>query len=109
MTGLVDVTPSCTLVTPISQPNFSRSNRYHEGAGFFNDSWKATPRLTINAGLRYELYGTQHNKDSSLDSNFYFGTSGTLQDRIRAGKILQVNSPAPAGVQNPGGKLWNIN
>ncbi len=101
--------PSCTLNTPINQPNFSRSNRYNEGAGYFNDSWKATPRLTLNAGLRYELFGTQHNKNAALDSNFYFGTSGTLQDRIRAGKILQVNSPAPAGVQNPGGKLWNVN
>ncbi|MDP9039437.1 MAG: TonB-dependent receptor [Acidobacteriota bacterium] len=101
--------PSCTLNTPIAQPNFSRSNRYHEGAGYFNDSWKATPRLTLTAGLRYELFGTQHNKNSALDSNFYFGTTGTLQDRIRAGKILQVNSAAPAGVQNPGGKLWNVN
>lgn len=107
--GTTTVTPACTLVTPIAQPNFSRSNRYNEAAGFFNDSWKMTPRLTINAGLRYELYGTQHNKNAALDSNFYFGTTGTLQDRIRAGKILQVNSPAPAGVQNPGGKLWNTN
>jgi hypothetical protein len=109
VTGLTDVTAACTLSTPISQPNFSRSNRYHEGAGFVNDSWKVTPQLTINAGLRYELYGTQHNKNSALDSNFYFGTQGTLQDRIRAGKILQVNQTAPAGVENPGGKLWNVN
>jgi hypothetical protein len=109
ISGVVTATAACSLTTPISQPNFSRSNRYHEGAGFFNDSWKATPRLTLNAGLRYELYGTQHNKNSALDSNFYFGTSGSLQDRIRAGKILRVNDPAPAGVQNPGGKLWNTN
>ena len=109
VSGLTVQTPSCTLTTPIAQPNFSRSNRYHEGSGYFNDAFKATPRLTINAGLRYELYGTQHNKNSALDSNFFFGTSGTLQDRIRAGKILQVNQTAPAGVQNPGGRLWNIN
>ncbi len=108
-TGVVSQTAACTLVTPISQPNFSRSNRYHEGAGYFNDTFKATPRLTLNAGLRYELYGTQHNKNAALDSNFYFGTSGTLQDRIRAGKILQVNATPPPGVQNPGGKLWNVN
>ena len=55
------------------------------------------------------MFGTQHNKNSALDSNFYFGTTGTLADRIRAGKILQVNSAPPAGIQNPGGKLWNIN
>ena len=101
--------PTCTLTTPVNQPNFSRSNRYQESAYYFNEEWKATPRLTINAGLRYELYGTQHNKNSALDSNFYFGTTGTLQDRIRAGKILNVNSTAPAGVENPGGKLWNTN
>ena len=103
------IDPTCAISTPVAQPNFSRSNRYHEGAGYFNDSWKATPRLTINAGVRYELYGTQHNKNSALDSNFFFGTSGSLADRVRAGKILQVNSTPPPGVQNPGGKLWNVN
>ena len=107
--GVLPFDPTCTLTTPVGQPNFSRSNRYQEMAEFFNDEWKITPRLTLNAGLRYELYGTQHNKDSSLDSNFFFGTTGTLQDRIRAGKILRVNDVAPAGVQNPGGKLWNTN
>ena len=101
--------PACTLTTPIAQPVFSRSNRYNESAAFFNDAWKASPRLTINAGLRYELYGTQHNKNPNLDSNFYFGTSGTLQDRIRAGKILRTTDTAPAGVQQPNGKLWVTN
>ncbi|MDP9050228.1 MAG: TonB-dependent receptor [Acidobacteriota bacterium] len=107
--GTTPIDPTCAISTPVSQPNFSRSNRYHEFAGYFNDNWKLTPRLTVNLGIRYELYGTQHNKNSALDSNFFFGTSGTLQDRIRAGKILQVNSTAPAGVQNPGGKLWAVN
>jgi Carboxypeptidase regulatory-like domain len=109
VTGLTDVTGACSLTTPIGQPNFSRSNRYQEGAGFFNDSWKATPHLTLDFGMRYELYGTQHNKNPNLDSNFYFGTSGSLQDRVRAGKILRVTDTAPAGVENPGGKLWSTN
>lgn len=101
--------PTCTLTTPISQPNFSRSNRYQEGAVFLNDSWKATPRLTLNYGIRYELYGTQHNKNPALDSNFYWGTNGSVADRIRAGMILRAIDPAPVGVENPGGKLWNVN
>ncbi len=109
VTGRTVQTPACTVTTPIAQPNFSRSNRYNEGAAFFNDSFRATSRLTLAAGLRYEIYGTQHNKNSALDSNFYFGTAGSLQDRIRAGRILNVNTAAPAGVQNPGGKLWNTN
>ena len=109
ITGVTTATPSCSVSTPVGQPNFSRSNRYHEGSGFINEEFKATPRLTLNAGLRYELYGTQHNKNHALDSNFYFGTTGTLQDQIRAGKILRAIDTAPAGVQNPNGRLWNVN
>jgi Carboxypeptidase regulatory-like domain len=109
ITGLQDVTSACTITTPINLPIFGRSNRYQEWATFYNDEWKATPRLTLSAGLRYELYGTQHNKNPNLDSNFYWGTSGSIQDRIRAGKILRATDTAPAGVQNPNGKLWNTN
>jgi hypothetical protein len=108
-TGLVAQTTACSITTPVNQPNFSRSNRYHEFAGYFNDSWKITPRLTFNLGLRYDFFGTQHNKNQSLDSNFYFGNTGTMQDKIRNGQILRVTDPAPAGVQSPNGKLWHTN
>ncbi len=108
-TGLQVVTPACTITTPISAPAFGRSNRYQEGASFFNEEFRANSRLTLNAGLRYEIYGNQHNKNPNLDSNFYFGTTGSLQDRVRAGQILRTTDTAPAGVQSPGGKLWNTN
>ena len=109
ITGVVNVTTGCSITTPVSQPNFSRSNRYNEGAGYFNDSWKATPRLTLDLGMRYDIYGTQHNKHHELDSNFYFGSTGSLADRLRAGKILRAVDQAPAGVQSPNGKLWHTN
>ncbi len=63
--------PGDTVNYPLTQPNFSRSNRYHEWALYGQDSWKLTPRFTLNLGLRYEYYGVQHNKNSKLDSNFY--------------------------------------
>jgi len=69
-TGATILTPDCTLTTPLSSPNFSRSNRYSEWATYFNDSWKIRPRLTVNLGLRYEYYGVQHNANQALDSNF---------------------------------------
>jgi outer membrane receptor protein involved in Fe transport len=109
VTGVVNTIPACTIVTPIAQPNFSRSNRYNEGAGFFDDAWKVVPRLTVDLGIRYDLYGTQHNKHHELDSNFYFGTTGTLQDRLRAGKIMKAIDQPISGVQDPGGKLWATN
>jgi TonB dependent receptor len=101
LTGAQIVTPDCTLQTPLTSPNFSRSNRYHEWATYFNDSWKIKPRITLNLGLRYEYYGTQHNADQSLDSNFYFGQGSTIFERIRNGRILLAKD-------SPIGKLWAL-
>jgi hypothetical protein len=100
-TGARIVTPECTLQTPLTEPNFSRSNRYHEWAAYFNDSWKVRPRFTLNLGMRYEYYGTQHNADQSLDSNFYFGEGSTIFERIRNGRILLAKD-------SPVGKLWEV-
>ncbi|HSO76759.1 MAG TPA: TonB-dependent receptor [Blastocatellia bacterium] len=100
-TGALIQTPECTLETPLTQPNFSRSNRYHEWAAYFNDSWKIKPRLTLNLGLRYEYYGTQHNADQSLDSNFYFGEGANRFEQIRNGRIMLAQD-------SPIGKLWAV-
>src|SRR3989441_5482560 len=92
--------PGATLTLPVGPPQFSRSNRYNDWALYFNDSWRATPKLTANLGVRYEYYGTQHNKNPNLDSNFYFGGDGSVSfANIRSGSVqLAPNSPI--------GKLW---
>lgn len=101
VTGARIVTPECTLQTPLTSPNFSRSNRYHEWAAYFNDSWKIKPRVTLNLGIRYEYYGTQHNADQSLDSNFYLGEGANRFEQIRNGRILLAQD-------SPKGKLWAV-
>ena len=101
LTGATIQTPECTVQTPLSTPNFSRSNRYHEWAAYANDSWKIKPRLTLNLGLRYEYYGTQHNANQALDSNFYLGEGATVFERIRNGRI-QLAQDSPIG------KLWQV-
>lgn len=100
-TGATLLTPACTLTTPLTEPNFSRSNRYHEWATYFNDSWKVKPRLTLNLGVRYEYYGTQHNANQALDSNFYPGDGATRQEQIANGQILLAKD-------SPIGKLWQV-
>jgi outer membrane receptor protein involved in Fe transport len=64
-------TPACTVTLPVGPPDFERSNRYHEGAAYFQDSWKFSRRLTFNLGVRWEYFGVQHNVNANLDSNFY--------------------------------------
>ena len=88
--------PGSFVTTPLSPPAFSRSNVYNEWAGYLNDAWRIRPSLTLNLGLRYEYYGVQHNKNPELDSNFYFGSGSTLQERIRNGSV-QIAKDSPVG------------
>jgi outer membrane receptor protein involved in Fe transport len=89
--------PGESITLPTSQPNFSRSYRYHEWAAYFNDAWKIHSRLTLNLGLRYEYYGVQHNSNPNLDSNFYFGSGANLFEQIQNGKVfLTPDSPVGA-------------
>lgn len=91
--------PGQTISTPVSPPDFSRSNRYKEYAAYVNDSWRVFPRLTLNLGLRYEYYGVQKNVDPSLEGNFFFGTGSTIQERIRTGSVK--TSTQTGGLWNP--------
>jgi hypothetical protein len=95
-------TPACDITLPVTSPNFSRSNRYQDGAAYANDSYKVSPRLTLNLGLRWEIYGPQHSQKASNDANFFFGTGSTIFDRLRNGSI---KTRATA----PNGRLWNLN
>ena len=92
--------PSGEASLPVDQPSFSRSNRYHEFALYVTDSYKATRKLTLNVGLRYEFFGTQHNNNQKLDSNYYFNGGGSnMFERIANGNLLV----AP---DSPLGQLW---
>ncbi len=92
-------TPGSQISLPVTPPNFSRSNRYHEWAGYFNDGWRIRQNVTLNLGLRYEYFGVQHNARQELDSNFYLGAGSTLQEQIR-------NGSAQRAIDSPIGALW---
>lgn len=82
------VTPSCSVSLPASAPNFARSNRFHDWALYAQDSWRATSKLTLNYGIRYEYYGVQHNSNPNLDSNFYYSNDADIFTRIRNGQVF---------------------
>jgi hypothetical protein len=99
-TGTLTQTPGCTITLPAGPPSFNRSDRYHDWAAYLQDQFKATPRMTLNYGVRYEYFGVQHDNHANLDSNFYYGPGTSLPAQIRSGQVFTVpNSPIK--------KLWN--
>ncbi len=90
------LTPSCTLTYPLSDPQFARSDRYQDWALYAADSFRVTPRLTLNYGARYEHYGVQHNVNPNLDSNFYYGPGATFFEQVQNGSI-QLAPKSPVG------------
>jgi hypothetical protein len=94
--------PNCNINLPVSSPNFSRSNRYQDGAAYVADAWKVSPTLTLNLGLRWELYGPQHSQKPSYDANFFPGAGDNPFDRIRNGQVKTRETA-------PDGRLWNLN
>ncbi len=88
---------SCEVQTPLSPAADARSYRYKDWAGYAEDSYRLTPRLAINAGLRYEHYGVQHNNHPGLDSNFYFGSGSGLEAQVRSGQVEIADQSAAGG------------
>jgi len=101
-TGTYTETASCMVNLPASAPNFSRSNRYQDGSAYGTDSFKVSPRLTLNIGMRWELYGVQHSQKPQYDANFFPGSGSNLFEQIRNGQVLTRN-------EAPDGRLWNLN
>jgi hypothetical protein len=90
--------PNCTLTLPVGPPSFGRNNQYNDGNFYVNDSWKISPRLTLNLGVRWEYYGVQHNSNPALDSNFYLGSGATIFDQIRNGSVQIANKSSVGGL-----------
>jgi len=78
-------------------PQFTRSNIYNEWLLTLTISWRRVPTYAQPGCGVYEYYSVQHNRDRSLDSNFYYGTGATPQEQVRNGTVFQGHY-SPIGV-----------
>jgi hypothetical protein len=94
-------TSSCAVTPPLPSAVYGRSYRYKDWATYAQDSFRVMPKLTLNYGVRYEHYGVQHNNHPNLDSNFYFGSGGNIEEQVRNGGIQIAD-------QSPVGGFWDV-
>jgi hypothetical protein len=85
--GTLVTSSACAVTPPLSPASYGRSYRYKDWALYAMDSFRLTPRMTVNYGLRYEHYGVQHNDIQSLDSNFYYGPGSGIEQQVRTGNV----------------------
>ncbi len=84
------VDPGIVSGRPAQLANNVRSWRNLEMGMFFQDDWKVTPHLTLNLGLRYDLY-TRHTEKFGRATQFILGQGANITERVR-------NTNTPAGL-----------
>jgi hypothetical protein len=68
-----------------------RHFRNWEVGSYFQDDWKATKRLTLNLGLRWDFY-QRHTEEDGLTTTFDLGPTGSSIPGI-AGQVATANIP----------------
>ncbi len=64
--------------------------RNWEMGAYFQDDWKIHPRLTLNLGLRYDLY-QRHEELDNLATTFILGSGSNIIEQMRNASILAGN------------------
>ncbi len=65
--------------------------RYNIFSGFFQEDFRATPNLTLNAGVRYEWYGAPQILSGTLDATLA-SVDGDLRQNIASAALVPAGS-----------------
>lgn len=73
-------------------PNYARDYQYSQSSFFLQDSFRATRRLTLNFGLRYERFGAPRNTGAVKDDTLTFGPGANLNARLAGSTFASATS-----------------
>jgi hypothetical protein len=76
--------PAGTLL----QPAFGREYTYNQYFLFAQDTFRLTPRLTLNYGVRYENYGSPSNVSPTKDALLQLGSGATLNQQLAGANLV---------------------
>jgi hypothetical protein len=76
-----------TITLPVARPSFATGNSAHDYAGYFTHSLRATSRINVNWGLRYDYFGVPRSRNGRVFSNFFLGTGNTPFAQVRSGQL----------------------
>ena len=106
------VDPGIVTGQPARLATNNRAWRNWEVGAFIQDDWKVTPHLTLNLGLRYDLYGRITEK-FGRETQFILGQGADITERVQNANIPaglpgcdtpeQIRLAQLAGVCGPGG------
>ena len=82
---------SYNLVSGKPQPGQYQFAMTTHGA-FAEDTWKATRRVTLNYGIRYDDFGNPYPTGGTTLANFHLPSGSNLQDQVANGFMTQQNS-----------------
>ncbi len=74
------------------QPNYNREYAYNQFDVFAQDSFRLTPRLTVNYGIRYENYGAPSNVGPNKDTLLQLGTGANMNEQLANATLVTPTS-----------------
>jgi Carboxypeptidase regulatory-like domain/TonB dependent receptor len=93
------VDPGFVTNSPAQLATNIRHWRNVEFGTYFQDDWKASRRLTLNLGLRYDLF-TRHTELNNLATTFDLGPGVGIANQVASANV-------PVGATEPGGAVCN--
>ena len=95
-TALQTTSNGFAVPSSLQVPDSNRTFRYNQFFLFAQDTYKITPRLTANYGVRYEFYGGPQNTGTTKDALVRLGSGSTPAQQVATSTLTK---PSGSGDQ----------